>query len=368
MIIGIHSVAAFKPHKTGVEKYAKRLVENMAMLPEAKEHRFILYTNKQNQSTVTERIKNQDLPENFYLKILKFPFLWTQIRLAAHFIFKKPDAFFVPAHVLPIISHPKNSTVMIHDIAFELFPEAYPLFHRKYLRFTTKYALKHAEKIIVPSESTKQDILRFYKWVDEKKIFVVYHGMEYKLLDLKFSEAPLNFPYFLYIGRLEFKKNILGILRAFDLFKAQYKSTHKLVLAGGLGFGGEKIKEMAAKHRFKNDIILTGFISEEKKENLFVSADIFLFPSLYEGFGFPILEAQAFGVPVITSCISSMPEVSGEGAILVNPHKPEEIKDAIIRILIDESLRKNLIVKGRENLKIFSWQNCARETLRIITD
>ena len=80
------------------------------------------------------------------------------------------------------------------------------------------------------------------------------------------------------------------------------------------------------------------------------------------------MEAQAFGVPVITSCISSMPEVSGEGAILVNPHKPEEIKDAIIRILIDESLRKNLIVKGRENLKIFSWQNCARETLRIITD
>lgn len=360
MLIGIHAVAAFKKNKTGVEQYASRLIENIAMLPEIKEYRFVLYANQQSADL--------KLSDNFKIKTLWAPFLWTQARLALHFIFKKPDAFFVPAHVLPIVFHPKNSTVMIHDIAYEIFPETYPRFHRNYLRFTTKYALKYAKKIIVPSESTKQDILRFYPpkgRTNYDKIFVVHHGIDEKPLRRR-SEAAFNFPYFLYIGRLEFKKNILGILRAFDLFKAQYKSPHKLVLAGGLGFGGEKIKEAAAKHRFKNDIVLRGFVSDEEKENLLAGADVFLFPSLYEGFGFPILEAQSFDVPVITSCISSMPEIAGEGAILVEPHNTEEMKDAMIRILTDENLRNNLIEKGRENLKQFSWQSCARQTLDII--
>lgn len=377
MLIGIHAVAAFKKEKTGVEKYASQLIENMAMLPEAKEHRFVLYCNDSRLTTHNSQLK-KILSENFKIKILRAPFLWTQARLAAHFIFKKPDAFFVPAHVLPLISHPKNSTVMIHDIAYEFFPETYPKFHRNYLRFTTKYALRRAKKIIVPSESTKQDILRFYPpkgRTNLEKIFVVHHGIEVESStcptgsfrqELKVKSAKFNFPYFLYVGRLEFKKNILGILRAFDLFKAQYKSPHKLVLAGSLGFGGEKIKEAAAKHRFKKDIILTGFASDEEKENLLAGADIFLFPSLYEGFGFPILEAQSFDVPVITSCISSMPEIAGDGAVLVEPHNIEEIKDAMIRILTDENLQKNLIQKGRENLKRFSWQSCAKKTLGII--
>lgn len=359
MLIGIHSLAAFKPQKTGVERYASQLIENMAMLSEIKGHRFVLYTNKQ----------NQEWPENFQMKILRAPFLWTQARLGLYFIFKKPDAFFVPAHVLPVISHPKNSTVVIHDIAYELFPESYPTLHRNYLRFSTKYALKHAKKIIVPSQNTKDDILRFYKWVDEKKIFVIHHGIK-KVNPPTGGEKErgksFNFPYFLYIGRLELKKNILGILRAFDLFKAQYKSSHKLILVGNFGFGGEKIKEAAVKHRFKNDIILTGWVNEEKKDELLTNADVFLFPSFYEGFGFPILEAQSFDVPVITSCISSMPEIAGEGAILVEPHNVEEIKDAIIRVVSDSDLRNILIEKGNENLKKFSWQTCAQKTLEII--
>lgn len=382
MFIGIHSIAFFKSQKTGIEKYAKRLVENMAMLPEVKEHRFILYTNTANYES---RITNH---ENFKVKILKFPFLWTQIRLAAHFIFKKPDAFFVPAHVLPIISHPKNSIVMIHDIAYELFPEAYSKFHRNYLRFTTKYALKHAKKIIVPSENTKQDILRFYK-TNPEKIFVIYHGIDN--LQSPISHLPclpagrqspisnlpclpagrqfpnFNSPYFLYVGRLELKKNILGILRAFDLFKAEHKSSHKLILIGKDGFGSDKIKDAVSRHRFRNDIIVMGWVDQDKKDSFLANADVFIFPSLYEGFGFPILEAQSLDVPVITSYISSMPEIAGEGAVLVEPHNIEEIKGAMIRIMSDENLRQNLIVKGRENLERFSWQKCARETLKIIT-
>lgn len=357
MLIGIHAQAVFKKEKTGVEKYAQQLVKNMSMLPEAKEHRFVLYSDNKPTGDI-------DFPENFSVKFLRAPFLWTQLRLVLHILFRKPEALFVPAHVLPILAHPKNSTVMIHDIAFEFFPQTYPGFHRRYLRFTTKHALKRAKKIIVPSKSTADDLAKFYK-VNPDKIFVVYHG---GIDDESKDDAreQLEFPYFLYVGRLELKKNILGILKAFDLFKGMHKSAHKLVLVGSFGFGGEKIKEAIAKHRYKNDIVLTGWVDEKKKNYLLANADIFLFPSMYEGFGLPILEAQSVGLPLITSCISSMPEVAGKGAILVSPHNSKEIAGAMIRIITDENLRNDLIEKGRENLKRFSWKDCAKKTLEII--
>lgn len=357
MLIGIHAQAVFKKEKTGVEKYAQQLVKNISMLPEAKEHRFVLYSDKGSAGEI-------DLPENFSLRFLRAPFLWTQLRLASHILLRRPKALFIPAHVLPVLSHPKNSTVMIHDIAFEFFPQTYPDSHRKYLRFTTKHALKRAKKIIVPSKSTADDLAKFYK-VNPEKIFVVHHGgVDGMIKDTR--KEQLEFPYFLYIGRLELKKNILGMLKAFDLFKGMHKSAHKLVLVGNFGFGEEKIKEAIAKHRYKNDIVLTGWVDENKKNYLLTNADIFLFPSMYEGFGLPILEAQSVGLPLITSCVSSMPEVAGKGAILVNPHNSEEMADAMVRIITDENLRNDLVEKGGENLKRFSWKDCARKTLEII--
>lgn len=357
MIIGIHSVAAFKPQKTGVEKYVEQLVKNITMLQEAKGHRFILYSDKNFD-------RNIDFPENIAFKILKMPYLWTQVRFGFHMLVSKPDALFIPAHVLPVVSHPKNSTVMIHDIAFELFPQTYPYLHKKYLRFTTKYAIKHAKKIIVPSKNTFHDLMRFYK-IDSKKIYIVSHGIE-AIENSKIQNKVFNFPYFLFIGRLELKKNIIGILKAFDLFKAENRSHHKLVLSGNLGFGKEAIMEVINKHRFKKDIVLTGWVDEDKKRDLLAGAEVFIFPSLYEGFGFPILEAQSYGVPVITSCISSMPEVAGDGAVLVNPHNHEEIKEAMARIVTNEELKNKIIESGKENLKRFSWENCAKQTLDII--
>lgn len=358
MRIGIHAQAICKKQKTGVEKYVQQLVKNMTMLSEAKGHRFVLYSDKSFD-------KNLNFPDNVVFKILKMPYLWTQIRLGLHMIFSKPESLFIPAHVLPVLSYPKNSTVMIHDVAFEFFPQAYPSFHKKYLRFTTKYAIKHAKKIIVPSKNTFHDLMRFYK-IDSKKVYIVPHGFE-PIQNISQNKV-FNFPYFLFIGRLELKKNILGILKAFDLFKAENRSHHKLVLSGDFGFGKEAIKEAINKHRFKNDIVLTGWVDENKKHDLLAGAEIFLFPSLYEGFGFPILEAQSYRVPLITSCISSMPEVAGDGAVLVNPHNHEEIKDAMARIINNKELRDGIVESGRENLKRFSWENCARKTLEVIVD
>jgi len=175
------------------------------------------------------------------------------------------------------------------------------------------------------------------------------------------KKLPTNSPYILYIGRLETKKNIQGLIRAFELLKKKYQVSHQLILVGPKGYGSDKI-------RFKKDVIEKGYISEREKTQLLQKADMFVLPSFYEGFGMPLLEAQAAGCPVITSNVSSMPEVAGEGAILVEPRNVEEICQAMYKVISDKDLRKRLVNQGYQNVKKFSWRKCARETLKILTN
>lgn len=379
MTIGIHSVAAFKEQRTGVEEYAYRLIKNFAELQGAGGQNaasFVLYTNRTSPK-LAEILGGR---ENFRIKILKFPFLWTQIRLSLEMFFNPPDVLFAPAHVLPLI-HPKNSVVTVHGLEYERLPERYPFFFGKYLRWATKFSCRAAAKIIVPSESTKRDLIEFYG-VPAGKISVVYHGYNNSAAGSDSATAGVDFPFFLYLGRIESKKNVDGIIRAFEICKKKRSLfvsppgallcginglPHKLVLAGGDGFRAEKLKKQIEKSRFSTDIILKGYVSEEEKAALLRNAAAFLFPSFYEGFGLPILEAQTAGVPVLTSNISSMPEVAGEGgAFFVDPKNVEEIAEKMYKIVSDENLRKNLIKNGLGNIKRFSWQKCAEEMLKII--
>lgn len=150
--------------------------------------------------------------------------------------------------------------------------------------------------------------------------------------------------YILYLGTGHKRKNIDGLKKALEILRDKYKVKHELVLAG--------VKD---------------YISEEKKWQLLKNADVFVFPSFYEGFGFPVLEAQVAGVPVVASNVSSLPEILNNSALLINPNKPEEIAEAIYKIISDPKLKQKLIKKGQENIKRFSWQKCARETLKVIT-
>ncbi|MDH4129870.1 MAG: glycosyltransferase family 4 protein, partial [Spirochaetota bacterium] len=247
----------------------------------------------------------------------------------------------------------------------------------------TKYALKYAKKIITVSENTKKDLIKFYGG-DENKIKVVHHGVELKfpISNSQFSnkfQFPISkfkiqdskSPYLLCLGRIELKKNISGILKAFDIFKEKYKLPHKLILMGPLGYDYNrisKLKKLISKIKFCRNIIVYDYISETEKWKFLKNASIFLFPSLYEGFGLPILEAQAVGVPVITSDISSMPEVAGSGAILVDPRNTEEIAESIYKLIENREFRQQIINRGFENVKRFSWEKCARKTLRILVE
>ena len=379
MVIGIHAIAAFKKQRTGVEEYAFQLIRHLAMLTEAREHRFLLYTNSEIPNPKSQilnkyKIPNKkfqtlNLPSNFEIRILKCPILWTQFRLSLEMLKKECDVLFIPAHILPIF-HPRNSVAVVHGLEYEYFPEYYPFWFGKYLRWATKYSVKRAKKIIAVSESTKKDLIKFYG-IDERKIKVIYHGAE--IVNSK-SQVPNKYQipnskyqnYILYIGRIESKKNTFGIIKSFEIFKEKYKLSSKLTLVGSPGFGYENIKYQIQNTKYKNDIMETGYLNEEEKEALLQNASMMLFPSFCEGFGMPILEAQAKGVPIITSDASSMPEVGGQGALYVEPNDYNDIADKIYALLTDENLRNDTINRGYENVKRFSWEKCARETLKIL--
>jgi glycosyltransferase involved in cell wall biosynthesis len=204
--------------------------------------------------------------------------------------------------------------------------------------------------------------------VASDKIDVIYEGYENaeNFTSRSFSENKIEKPYLLFVGRIEDRKNISNIIKAFEILKERYNIGHKLVLAGRVGYGYEKIRNQISNSRFSDDIIELGFVSEEEKWKLLKSAEVFIFPTLYEGFGIPILEAQSVGCPVVASNNSSIPEVVGESAILVKPESAMDIAENIFKLISDEKLKDDIIQKGLENVKRFSWEKCARQIAEIL--
>lgn len=369
MLIGIDASRAYIINRTGIEEYSYQVIKNLAyrqagLMNESKEHQVVLYIRKNQKIDFS-------LPRNWKAKTIKWPYLWTQIGLSLELLLHPVEALFVPAHTIPFI-HPKKSIVTIHGLEYEFCPKAYSFWGRIYMRFVIKNSCRWAKKIIAVSENTKKDLVDFYK-VSEGKIKVIYNGVDDKLQSVHFSGSRKNGeqnlkPYLLFVGRLEERKNILGIVEAFEILKEKYKIPHRLVLAGKPGIGFSEIEDKIRNTKHKDNIILKGFVSDEGKYVLLRNADIFLFPSFYEGFGLPILEAQSLGTPVVTSNISSMPEVADSSAILVDPRKPEEIVEATYRLISDENFKNDIINKGLENVKRFSWEKCAQEIGKLIIE
>ena len=366
MIVGIDGSRAFLRQRTGIEEYSYQVIKNLRQ--ELEGHDVFLYVRK-NQAVDFE------LPENWIIKKIGWPRLWTQIGLAFEIFLHPIDVLFVPAHTAPWI-HPKKTVVTMHGLEYEMMPKAYSMWERFYMRASIKSSCRWAQKIISVSENTKRDLMRLYQ-VPEEKILVVYEGY-----DSNFQFSIFNFqtisneqisnyknysPYFLFIGRLEGRKNILGIIETFEILKEKYGLPHKLLLAGKGGYGYDRIKIQISKSKFQKDIVELGFVKDEEKFELIAGAEVFLFPTFYEGFGIPVLEAQSVGVPVVVSNISSLPEVAGDSALLVDPEKPEEIAESAYGLISDKTLRDDIIKKGYANVARFSWEKCAHEIAGILT-
>lgn len=358
MTIAIEAERANNPLKTGVEHYAKQLILQLA----AQDHKnsYVLYLRTPPEAWL------KSLPQNFRLKVMPFPIFWTQIRLSLEQLLHPVDVLLVPASALPLI-HPKKSVVTIHDVAWRYFPDSFTGFMRNFLEWSTGFAVKRASKIIAVSESTKRDLEKFYG-VEGKKIIVVHHGYEQAGQSVSNSasqQAVLADKYIIFLSTLQPRKNLEGLINSFRQLKSEHPELpHKLLIVGRPGWKFEAILKKIEEN--KNIVVYLNHVSDNDRLQILSRAELLVLPSFYEGFGMQILESFAAGVPVAASNVSSLPEVAGDAAIYFNPHRPEEIKNAIKAVLLDKSLAESLRAKGRERLKNFSWEKCAQETLSVL--
>jgi glycosyltransferase involved in cell wall biosynthesis len=355
MLIAVDGSRAFLKRRTGIEEYSYQTIRHLR--GELKDARVVLYVR-------ADQSVDFELPANWQVKKLWAPRFWTQVRLSLQMLFDRPDVLFVPAHTVPLI-HPKRTVVVVHGLEYEFCPEAYSRWSRLYMHASIGFSCRAAERVVCVSENTKRDVMRVYG-VAEEKVSVMYEGyerMENGNLKMENDNGKwkITEPYFLFIGRLEERKNIVRIIDAFESVKERYDIPHKLVLAGKPGFGYERIEKCKMKSEKRGDILELGYVDEEEKWRLLEGAEAFLFPTLYEGFGIPVLEAQSVGTPVITSDRSSLPEVAGDGALLVDPEDVEAIAEAMHRLVSENELKNAIIQKGLENAGRFSWKKCARE-------
>lgn len=347
MLIGIDASRIEQDNKTGTEHYAYEVITRMVALGEKNE--YILYSRKPLHLKFPPNVKN---------KILSFPLFWTHVRFSIEMIVNPPDILFIPAHTIPLF-HPKNTVVVIHGLEYEIFPAAYSFLQRLKNRLGTYYSAKWARGIIVPSRNTKNDLVGLYG-VSPKKINAVYPGFEG--VEHEHDTAPAtSAPYLLFLGRIEHRKNIIRIIKAFEKLKKEKKIPHQLILAGKDGYGFGDIKKYISSSGYKEEIRLAGFVQDKYKNTLFTRASVFIFPTLYEGFGFPILEAMSARVPVVTSKIGSSAEIAGDAALLVDPKNIDEIANSVYKIISDVDVRKELVKKGYENIKRFGWEKCVEE-------
>jgi len=264
--------------------------------------------------------------------------------------------------------------VTIYDICFFEYPEYTTEANRLFCYQGTFDAMLQADKIIAISQYTKKRLLHFFPNTDEKKIEVVYCGNRSTLLLEQKNQGILDKydlkenDYFLSVGTIEPRKNYHALLSAFAEYRKKAKHYKKLCIAGGYGWLEENFKEKIADLGLVDDVVVTGYVSDEELANLYRYCYTFIYPSWYEGFGLPVLEAMNFGKPVIASNVTSIPEITGKSAILINPHQPDEITVGMWRLEDDLALFNKLADEGKERASLFSWDKAAKETIKIYQD
>ena len=364
MVIGIEAAHANKNERTGVEEYCFQVIQELKKIIPATEQ-VILYS--------AEPLRNglEKMPSHWQVKVLPWPFykLWSQSRLAWELICHPPDVFFAPGQLVPWYT-PKKTVTTVHDVAFLSYPRAYRLAGRLYLLAMQSLIAWRSSRMITPSIFTKNELRRYYPKISDNKVTVIPLGLnrEYyhptatdgKVLE-KFGIVK---PFIMSIGRLEKKKNTRRIIEAFNQIRQGRQL--QLVLIGKPGAGYKPISEAMVKSPYHDDIRELGYLQTNDVASLLAQAEVFVFPSLYEGFGLPLLEAMAAGCPIVTSSLGSLPEVGGEAVCYVNPLYSNAIAKAVSQLLDDETLGEKYRSRGLERIEKFSWEKTAEDVWRCI--
>ena len=400
MIIGIDGSRAFIEGRTGTENYSYQLIRSMSLIDT--QNRYLIYLRPVNslgvkggEAGMGVGVRVEGWPGNFEFKVIGLPRLWTQLGLAFRTFVDPLDVLFVPSHTLPLIRRPGLKTVItVHDLGAEYLPMFHQFKQVLYLKFMTHYQIKTATKVISVSKATKEDLIKRVR-LSKEKIEVIYEGVDktiFKKIHNDIEKKVLDTfklkrqGYFLFVGTVQPRKNLERLIRAFAGFLIEderlrmndsdkkeslvvnQQSAFKLVLVGNKGWKSDEIYKLPAELGIKDKVRFLGRITDEELVGLYNGAMALTYPSLFEGFGLPIIEAMACECPVITSVVSSMPEVAGDAALLVDPHKEEEITEAMLKIANNDTLRSELIEKGSVRCGSFNWKGVAHRTIDILTE
>ena len=356
----------------GIGHYVRSLVD--ALLTQDTQNRYTLLTSgrptQEHPFPVAENVQGRSIliPDR-YLNIL-----WYRLRfpLYANYFTGAIDLYHGLDFVLPPLHGNVRKIVTVHDLAFIEHPETAVPSLAAYLNKVVPHAVAHADHVTAVSQATKQALMKHYN-TPEEKITVIPCGVgpafqrvtDTTLLEETRSKFSLHHPLILSVGTLEPRKNHLGLIKAFHTVVQRGNTQAILAIAGGKGWLYEETQQAVKDLQLENRVRFLGRVSDQELITLYSLADIFAFPSFFEGFGIPPLEAMACGAPVITSNASSLPEVAGDAALLIDPHNTEAIAEALERLLDDEDLRKELQQKGYQQATTYTWTNSARKLLEL---
>lgn len=329
---------------TGIGNYSKNFIENLLKVDKKNKYSFIDYErNKFN-------CKNLIFVKHPLKKIFK-TYVWHNIlplktrRLQLDFIFNLSGC----PHFLKF---KQKEIFFVYDLSWLVAPETHPQSRVLIYKLLFAKTIKNCHKIVVISKSTKNDLIRYYK-IPSNKIVVVYPSLPKISVIQKKPKIVIKKPYILYLGTLEPRKNITLIIEALYQLKSPSLFPYQLIISGKKGWGYSGIFRLVKKLHLEKDVIFTGYVSEAEKKYLYKNAKLFIYPSFYEGFGIPPLEAMAYGCPVITSDTSSLPEVVSNAGIMVNPYNIDELALTIKKVLNDKKLKIDMIKKGFKQEKKF---------------
>jgi glycosyltransferase involved in cell wall biosynthesis len=380
MIIGIDIRCLVEGRRTGVEEYTLNLLDNLFTMD--KKNKYVLFLNAFKEPKFDARqfskFKNVSIKRfKFPNKLLNFLFWylsWPKIDK----LIGGADILFLPNIIFGSVSKNTKLILTIHDLSFERYPDTYSLKRRLWHIFINpKKLCQRADKIIAVSDSTKNDIVNLYKIAPDKievinssvpDSYAVVDRNDQRLLGVK-EKYKLPYKFILYLGTIEPRKNILGLIRAYNLLRKEKHSEldkYKLVIAGAPGWKQKKIFDEISRSQYRNDIIFVGFVENEDKPLMLNLATLFVYPSFFEGFGFPPLEAMKCGIPVIVSNSSSFAEIIGEAGLMIDPDKPDEIYKAMKELILNKELWQKIREKGLLQAQKFDWKKTAKDFLKII--
>ena len=375
--IGVDIRNLMSPVRTGVAEYTYELLN--AVFKIDKENQYYLFYNSHTDVTAHTPLWPQGnihyiatrWPNKLFNASIKI-FGWPKLDKLISRNYKL-DYFFSPNLNFTALSKDIKNILTIHDLSFKFFPQFFSAKQKLWhWAVNPKKKCGQANNILVLSDNTKRDLTDYYQIPAEKikvapgAISSIFNN---PIVGKEKIREKYNLPgrFILCLGAVEPRKNIIGLIEAFEKCHSLLPNSYYLVIAGsGKGWKNKQIYARALASPLRDKIEFIGYVDAQDKPGLYSLAELFVYPSFYEGFGFPVLEAMAMGIPVITSNRSSLPEITDQSAYLINPNRPAEIADAIIKMLTDENLREHFKKLGLEQVKKFSWDTAAKQWLELI--